>query len=180
MESIPLGERAFLGVGRGGVLLFTDNGSGASARLDAIDRDGRLVIGEVTITAPRVTGRIVNQIPFGRIEEIINDPGRAEVIRSDLGAERTDEPTVADLAVAPTRRALAPIAVPEGRSYSDEFYADVARSYAAHAAQSRRPAADMAALQGVPSSTVHRWIKEARRRGVMAPSSRSASKEVER
>jgi hypothetical protein len=52
----------------------------------------------------------------------------------------------------------------------DEFYRQVARVFAAAAAAEPRPAVRIAEANRVPVTTVHRWIKEARRRGLTPPS----------
>jgi hypothetical protein len=51
----------------------------------------------------------------------------------------------------------------------DEFYQEVANQYGQLVATSNRPAAEMAELYGIPVTTVHRWVKEARRRGFLGP-----------
>jgi transposase-like protein len=56
-----------------------------------------------------------------------------------------------------------------GSRKSDEFYQRVAASYSARAARTSRPAVEMANDNGVPVTTVHRWVKEARRRGFLPP-----------
>lgn len=77
--------------------------------------------------------------------------------------DRRDEPVR-----APTAR-LRP---PTGREHPDGFYADVARRYSALLRTSDRPAADIAEASGIPVTTVHRWVKEARRRGFLPPGRR--------
>jgi hypothetical protein len=54
-------------------------------------------------------------------------------------------------------------------SKPDEFYQRVAAIYSFKAAASSRPAVEMANANGVPVTTVHRWVKEARRRGFLPP-----------
>ena len=49
------------------------------------------------------------------------------------------------------------------------FYQRVAAVYRQRVAESNRPAVEMANANGVPVSTVHRWVKEARRRGFLPP-----------
>lgn len=51
----------------------------------------------------------------------------------------------------------------------DAFYQRVARAYLWLAGTSSRPAADLAAANSVPVSTVHRWVREARSRGFLPP-----------
>ena len=52
---------------------------------------------------------------------------------------------------------------------NDMFYERVAAIYRQKAAQSNRPAVEIANTNGVPVTTVHRWVKEARRRGFLPP-----------
>jgi hypothetical protein len=61
------------------------------------------------------------------------------------------------------------VKVPKGRKRPDHFYREVASAFSFASATGPRPAARIAKANRVPPSTVHRWIKEARRRGVMAP-----------
>jgi hypothetical protein len=57
---------------------------------------------------------------------------------------------------------------PPGRK-PDWFYREVANQYGRLVAASNRPAAEMAELHAIPVTTVHRWVKEARRRGFLGP-----------
>ena len=57
--------------------------------------------------------------------------------------------------------------VPDDRRKPDEFYARVADAYLAQATISNRAAQDLAEANGVPKSTAHRWLKEARARGLL-------------
>jgi hypothetical protein len=57
----------------------------------------------------------------------------------------------------------------EGRSYPPEMYERVAALYRRCVAGGIRPAPAIAEANGVPETTVRRWIREARRRGVLAP-----------
>jgi hypothetical protein len=59
-----------------------------------------------------------------------------------------------------------------GARKSDVFYQRVAALYSQRATQSSRPAVEMANANGVPVTTVHRWVKEARRRGFLPPGQR--------
>lgn len=56
---------------------------------------------------------------------------------------------------------------PGGRA-PDDFYQGVADAFLwLIAAGSHRPAAELASRNGLPVTTVHRWVKEARRRGLL-------------
>ena len=72
-----------------GHLLLKDAGevrfSGeVAALLKFEDQDGRLTIVRLTVEAERVTGRVLNQIPLGRIEEAVNRPEVAAEVRSRI------------------------------------------------------------------------------------------------
>ena len=115
--------------------------------------------GRLRLTALRVDGEvsagILRSIPVGRIEAAANaqfhtlapaQPGRRPRAR-----------------IAPSLRSNAV------RGYPDAFYDAVATAYGHLAATSPRPVADLAAANAVPLSTAQRWVKEARRRGRLAP-----------
>lgn len=53
----------------------------------------------------------------------------------------------------------------------DDFYRKVATAYS-RAAVHGRPAVQLAEANDVPVTTVHRWVKEARRRSLLAPGER--------
>lgn len=57
---------------------------------------------------------------------------------------------------------------PEGR-ITDEFLQDVAEAYRWLASANRPPAPGIAELSGAPVRTVHRWVYEARKRGILPP-----------
>lgn len=60
------------------------------------------------------------------------------------------------------------------------FYDDVAAAWtAARASGAKNPAAVLAEANGVPITTIHRWVRVARERGVLAPSSRSSPRQTE-
>lgn len=54
----------------------------------------------------------------------------------------------------------------------DAFYRAVADAYSWLGGHMRHPAVELAEINHVPTSTVHRWIKEARRRGLLGPGRR--------
>jgi hypothetical protein len=67
--------------------------------------------------------------------------------------------------------------VPEGQPKPDSFYREVARLYGEVAVNTPRPAAVLAEANGVPVARVHGWLKEARRRGLLAPGERQARRQ---
>jgi hypothetical protein len=62
--------------------------------------------------------------------------------------------------------------VPAGNRKPDEFYVRLAAVYGSLSGASGSPAVKIAKRKGVPVSTVHRWVKEARRRGFLPPGRR--------
>ena len=97
----------------------------------------------------------------------------AQMLRSQLdGSDVEPAPRIEHEDARPRRRrapSIVLVEVPEkGGRYPDEFYAGLARVYTNLVATSERPAADIAEANHVPVTTVHRWIKEARRRGFLA------------
>jgi hypothetical protein len=55
--------------------------------------------------------------------------------------------------------------------HPDMFYVSVADAYAELIDTSRHPAQDIATLTDAPITTVNRWVREARRRGLLPPAS---------
>jgi hypothetical protein len=69
------------------------------------------------------------------------------------------------------RRSVVPdlrLVPPADRDRGDDFYRQVAEAYSAAALIDRGPAVAIAQASDVPVTTVHRWVKEARRRGFLS------------
>lgn len=64
-----------------------------------------------------------------------------------------------------------PLTRPDGTN-PEEFYRRVAQAYAEAVVTTSKPAKVLAEEAGVPVGTVHRWIREARRRGYLPPARR--------
>lgn len=58
---------------------------------------------------------------------------------------------------------------PRGRRYPDTFYQRVAEAFVAAVAAGDPPGRSLATANRVPETTVARWIREARRRELLAP-----------
>jgi hypothetical protein len=56
-----------------------------------------------------------------------------------------------------------------GRRYPDVFYERVAKAFETAVAAGKPPGRTIAVANGVPETTIARWIREARRRGLLAP-----------
>lgn len=144
---------------------------------------GRLVIESLYVGpgAEPLTASLLRRLPLGRIEAFVNGnrdvsanvrsrlegrAGRLAAIDSTLGSP-------ADVKTPVTVESMLEVEIPVTRDRGDEFYQAVGTAYAAALALGHRaPARAIAEANGVPVTTVHRWVKEARRRGLWAPSGR--------
>lgn len=176
----------------GGTLLFPRTGGAGYATFDRGDtapivqlRFGELPTGRIAITelhiadAVDLTGTLVRSLPFGQITTAVNRPTAIDKVRDHIRAKGDEySPTK----FGPVRVPLGPrerapslrLAIPQGRRRPDDFYQRVGELYTrlTSSGRSQRPAADIAKANAVPVSTVHRWIKEARNRGLLAPGQR--------
>jgi hypothetical protein len=161
-----------------------DNADGVHVRVR--EQDGRLVITDMYIHAPAITPEILRGISVSRIEAYLNTykatPGDevmeslCALLAARLPDDGESEPSLAEL------RQLIPAPVTEtpdrprltrpDRTPPDEFYPRVAAAYVEYAPQTRAPAKKIAAEAGVPVTTAHRWIREARRRGFLSAASK--------
>jgi hypothetical protein len=148
--------------------------------------DGRLEITEVYIRSRGEgvvqTGQL-RKIPLGRIESLANRPDRRQILLDLLEgpARSLEEAAKGQIAKEPPveeseersrarkRRRAAKLPTPVSRKYPDSFYTKVAVAYLDLVAEGVSPATEIAAVNGVPVTQVHRWIKEARRRGLLGP-----------
>jgi hypothetical protein len=141
--------------------------------------DGRLGITELRIVG-EPSSELLRSIPVGRIEAAAN--AQLTVLDDAVTpAPRRRRRRAVATATAPKAASTTTSARPDNdkgweqpsasrtRGRPDRFYADIAAAYLDLARSSRRPAADLAEDHDVPVTTVHRWIKEARRRGHLAP-----------
>jgi hypothetical protein len=116
--------------------------------------DGRLHLVDLHIEG-EVSAEVLRSIPIGRIEAAAN---------AQMHASAPDAPPRRTAATIPAR--LRTNAV---RGYPDAFYDAIASAYRHLAASSPRPVAELAEANGVPVTTAQRWVKEARRRRLLAP-----------
>jgi hypothetical protein len=148
-----------------------------------VGADGRLVLAGLRVDGPP-TAELLRAIPVGRIEAAANAQLSVidDVIMPNASANALANPRprplvppdragdgweITDPARAVRRSRHADVARSRGRP--DLFYREVADVYLDLAQASHRPASDIAAQHGVPVSTAHRWVKEARRRGFLPP-----------
>ena len=150
------------------------------------DDGGRLVPAQVVLSGA-VTTDTLRGLHLGRAEAWANGPGAAR-LRAKMDDPAPDPAADLDQAVPRRRRrgkdtATAPgrIEVPAGgpgpgRGRGDDFYRQVAAVYTAAAAQGQPPGDAVKKAAGRrpdgdewPPSTVNRWVREARRKGFLAP-----------
>jgi hypothetical protein len=127
----------------------------------------RLVITEVRLTATSerpIDTETWRRVPLGYLEQMANLPEpRSQV----LGPSR-DEVIAAVGPARPVRPRYRLPSRPRGR-YPDGFYDALAGAYHWAVLERRAPAQTIAEVNDVPVTTVHRWIREARRRGLLPP-----------
>ncbi|MEU4235110.1 hypothetical protein AB0F17_63490 [Nonomuraea sp. NPDC026600] len=148
------------------------------------DDDGRLVVTGLLVEGVRITADFLRLIQPARVEAGFNllaslrespgdtlDPGPddgltlGEIRGQAYGVHSGSTIFAAHPDYTPDRQ---PLRRPDG-SDPDTFYQEVAQAYRSAAMESQRPAAVLAEEAGVPVTTVHRWIREARRRGSLPP-----------
>jgi hypothetical protein len=109
--------------------------------------------------------------PIAEVEATVNLPHYRRLI--DEHWDSPDPPDDATLPIAVRKR---PLRIgrytppPDGiRRYPDSHYQRVADTYTLHVEHGQPPAKRMSEDWGVPVSSINRWTKEARRRGLLAP-----------
>lgn len=101
-----------------------------------------LIIKEIRLHGPDITPQMLAEVSLRKIEAVINaEP--FEGVTPELGRP--------------------------GPKPGNGYYAQVACVYMQYAKETSSPASRIAAEVGVPVTTVHRWIRQARRRGMLPP-----------
>lgn len=118
------------------------------ATVHARRRRGRTVVTMLTLVDEAIGTETLRTFPIRQIEAMLN-----------AGDPDPDRPRLVR---------------PDGTD-PDEFSQAVARAYNAYAVTGPRPALGMAREAGVPLATVNRWIREARSRGALPPTRRTAT-----
>lgn len=169
-----MGEK--LSPGDGGFVSYSSDAIDATVRVDQAE-DGRLEIRELHLVLEDevLTTDMLRAVPLGKVEAWCNaEPLRSMILRTLATRVDAWEPPVKPRrkggAMAPIPGRSDPLEVPTGGRYPDSFYRSVAKQYERLvAAGNRSPAMQLASVNGVPVSTAHRWVKEARARGFLAP-----------
>lgn len=159
--------------------------------------DGRLVAAELHARSAsgQLTGTDLRKISLGQIETSTNSPITGDMLRHRI-RNQAEQARVKkqfarlwpEIVAVGTKEAMdglvelgywasTKLDIPTTRKKPDAFYEQVANVYAALLNQGvSYPAAGLAEANGVAVTTVHRWIKEARRRGLLPPARRAARK----
>ncbi len=117
--------------------------------------DGRLHIAGLRLEGA-VSAEVLRSIPVGRIEAAAN----AQLVTPGAKPRKTEA------AVARIPDEFRDNAV---RGYPDAFYDSIAAAYRSLVATTSKPVSELANANDVPVTTAQRWVKEARRRGLLAP-----------
>ncbi|SNT56667.1 hypothetical protein SAMN05443665_104568 [Actinomadura meyerae] len=135
--------------------------------------NGRYKITDLFLHGGQIEADQFRGISISRLEAQINALSAIE--RPTLDADAPDDeltlPTLrrrAGKAQAGRQQLIEKLQRPTGQN-PDGFYRRVAVAYADQAAVTRSPAKALADEAEVPVTTVHRWVREARRRGFLPP-----------
>lgn len=135
----------------------------------------RLVPDRIVLEGDTLTATEIRKLPLGKLVTIVNAP----MVRGRLSEKQWElelDPSKvewSDLAPQMDRMNLffprsVRIDLPSGRGKTERFYLAVADAFAsAVAAGSEAPSEQIAEETDVPVSTVHGWLREARRRGII-------------
>ena len=184
---VPVGASGSILLCPGGVGWYLSRNLPEEARISlrfGVDERGRVTAEELTVSP--VSAAKLRGLPIGKMESALNAPDLADdvarVISHDRGSpplsERRRRELRASLTRARRQQVVPPLKIPAGGGRKpDAFYSHVARLYSAMSLASDTPAAELARRNGVPVSTIYRWIKEARRRGLMPPGRRAGGQQ---
>ena len=106
------------------------------------------------------------RLPIDNVVKVSEKPIKDwhEALAEAWGSADMADQIMLGAAAIQDRETIARMSVPDSRPYPQSFYEQVAETYGKLTASgSRRPAQEIADASGVPVSTVHRWVKEARR-----------------
>jgi len=152
------------------------------------DETGRYRVRELFLsdTGEPITADRLRGVRLGAIETVVNLPFEHSAITERIhleppfgapGSEGFFEwgpsqprgrPISAEELRVRQQRQPPPLVMPAGRGYPDSFYGEVAKTYrAAMRSDNHAPVVAVAESAGVPRSTAGRWVKEARRRGLL-------------
>lgn len=133
---------------------------GVSVRVSGIF-PGRVTITGVRVERPEGVRADDLRVPIERIEAVM--AAQLETMGIEAGMHIWTK-----LKKPPAPRELR-LTIPTKARYPDSFYERVASLYRRLVAAGEQPAPRLADANGVARTTTHRWIREARRRGLLPP-----------
>jgi hypothetical protein len=173
---IEAGPWVFTHHAGGWIVADSEHGERLSVRFQPSGQ-GRLVPVELRVDGPALDSSKLRRLPLTGAEALANSVWQGEITAmlewapaGDLHDRGVMPPQIGEpgqirrLVVRKTAR----LKIPPGAK-PDSFYSQVAKVYGQLARGSNRPAAELAEVNDVPVTTVHRWVKEARRRGFLPP-----------
>ncbi|MFI0354485.1 hypothetical protein [Actinomadura sp. 9N407] len=141
---------------------------------------GRFKITDLYMHGAEVSAEALRAVSVSRLEAAINAPTSQEKGALDAWAQggkghQADDdltlPALRERAVKVAerqQRRARKLGRPTGEN-PDQFYREVAFAYSELARTTRAPAKTLAEESEVPTTTVHRWVREARQRGFLPP-----------
>ncbi len=156
-------------------------------RVGRVHTNARLSIRKVLIDTPlaSVDARALRSVPVGRLESAVNRPSEYTRIVEHVAEKEGQAASLPEddltsegwpwwgYAPAKPRSPRLKMKIPTGHRKPDSFYEQVADRFGYLSTVSERPAAELAAANDVPPTTVHGWVREARRRGLLPSGERS-------
>ncbi len=159
-----------------GWVLYDSSKLPVSISVRFVEISQRLVPVEVRISRDEgINVGLLRKIPLGRLEALANSSGIADTIRQALAVDHATRARAEDgsRSSGSARAWIWPkdarVDVPTGRPYPDSFYQAVATAYDGLLECGRPPAPTIAEANKVPVTTVHRWVRETRKRGFLPP-----------
>jgi hypothetical protein len=162
--------------GGGWMLADNERGERITVRFVLCDQDHLDPVELRLDSASHIDTTMLRRLPLTVMETLANTIWRGE-LRDML--DKVPAGDLHDRAVIPpqftggsirrnaARLKVAQLKIPDGTK-PDSFYEQVAKTYSHLARGSNRPAVELAEANEIPVTTVHRWVKEARRRGFLA------------
>lgn len=142
--------------------------------LDGVELFVRAVIGPggwpvvtgLALDGPRISARNLREIPLGRIEAALRDPGLTDWVRK-VGPELDPLRRLQDVTDEGPKNIYRHdnhrprLERPDGTD-PESFYSQVADAYRHYVTVSNKPAVEIAHEAGVPPATARRWVNRAR------------------
>ncbi len=145
-------------------------GSDAAALVHTKIVEGRRVIDRLVIIGPDITAATLRKLPMGPLTAYAERGQHVagnKIRRLDGAIYGLNADGAIDVAFAKPK-ARAPLTRPDGTDPVG-FSRRVAAAYNEAVLSTSTPAKMLAAEAGVPVTTVHRWVRDARRLGLLPP-----------